>query len=41
MLHALGMLHEHQRPDRDNFIDVDMSAVARTGAKSQFEKAGF
>ena len=22
-MHALGFYHEHQRPDRDNFVHVD------------------
>ena len=41
ILHALGLLHEHQRPDRDQYIDVDMAAIAKTGALRQFQKDGF
>ena len=24
-MHALGFYHEHQRPDRDSFVNVDMT----------------
>ena len=41
ILHALGLLHEHQRPDRDDYIEIDTAAVARTGAFKQFQKASF
>ena len=42
ILHALGLLHEHQRPDRDQYIDVDMVALAKTGAfLKEFQKASF
>lgn len=41
MLHALGLLHEHQRPDRDKYINVDMASIIKTGAVKQFQKAGF
>ena len=41
ILHTLGLLHEHQRPDRDVFIDIDMAAVNKTGLFHEFKKAGF
>ena len=41
MLHALGLLHEHQRPDRDQYIDVNMTAVTYYGLSKQLEKESF
>ena len=41
MLHTLGLFHEHQRPDRDDYIFVNMSALAKTGNIQQFKKACF
>ena len=41
MLHTLGLFHEHQRPDRDDYIYVNMSALAKTGYIQQFKKARF
>ena len=41
MLHALGLLHEHQRPDRDRYIDVDMEAASDLGFYDALKKACF
>ena len=41
ILHALGLLHEHQRPDRDQYIDVNMTAATYYGLNSQLRKACF
>lgn len=35
--HAFGLIHEHQRADRDNYIDVDSSAI-REGSESAFSR---
>lgn len=35
--HTLGLMHEHQRPDRDDYIDVFMDDIP-CGAKSQYRK---
>ena len=41
ILHALGLFHEHQRPDRDQYIDVDMKTVSALGFYDDFKKACF
>ena len=41
ILHALGLLHEHQRPDRDQYIDVDMTTATYYGRSKQLQKACF
>jgi len=35
--HALGFLHEHQRPDRDSFVDVHWENI-RNGHAQDFAK---
>ena len=40
ILHTLGLLHEHQRPDREDHIDIDMASVP-TGLFHDFKMAGF
>ena len=36
-MHALGFYHEHQRPDRDDFIKVDLSSL-KSGFRSVVER---
>ena len=38
--HAIGLYHEHQRPDRDNYIKVHMENIAPI-YRSEFEKYDF
>ncbi|KAI8770421.1 balbiani ring protein 3, partial [Biomphalaria glabrata] len=35
--HAIGLIHEHQRPDRDEYINVDMDNV-HYALHSNFQK---
>ena len=37
LLHTLGFVHEHTRPDRDNFVEVNMDNV-KPGKEGNFEK---
>ena len=37
LLHTLGFVHEHTRPDRDNFISVNMDNIEH-GKEKNFEK---
>ncbi|XP_003379499.1 zinc metalloproteinase nas-8 [Trichinella spiralis] len=37
LMHAIGFWHEHERPDRDDFVDVIWYNI-RAGAHSQFQK---
>ena len=41
ILHALGLLHEHQRPDRDQYIDVDMEVAKANNFYDALKKARF
>ena len=37
LLHTLGFVHEHTRPDRDNFVDVNVENI-KPGKERNFEK---
>ena len=37
LLHTLGFVHEHTRPDRDDFISVNMDNI-EAGKEKNFEK---
>ena len=37
-MHALGFYHEHQRPDRDDFVKVDKAQMSPTCVEAIFTK---
>ena len=37
LLHTLGFVHEHTRPDRDNFVEVNMENI-KPGKEGNFAK---
>ena len=37
LLHTLGFVHEHTRPDRDNFVNINTDNI-KLGKKGNFEK---
>ena len=37
ILHSLGFVHEHTRPDRDSFVDVNTDNI-KPGSEGNFEK---
>nr|KAG5698486.1 hypothetical protein BaRGS_022016 [Batillaria attramentaria] len=37
--HALGLIHEHQRPDRDQYIAINRENI-RPGRQRDFERFG-
>jgi hypothetical protein len=49
MMHAIGIHHEHQRTDRDQYVDVNLNNVEpenrqwleTVGSSNEFETNGF
>ena len=37
IMHALGYIHEHSRPDRDDYLDVRMENIEKENA-ANFQK---
>ena len=40
LLHTLGFVHEHTRPDRDNFVEVNTDNIV-SGKEGNFKKRIF